>query len=41
MKHLIPLLAILLAACGRLDTLSYTPTQTPEAWLQIQSYAEQ
>lgn len=36
--HLLPL--ILLAACGRLDALPYSPPQTPETWLQIQPYAE-
>jgi hypothetical protein len=29
----------ILSACGRLDTILYTPTQTPETWLQIQPYA--
>lgn len=35
-------LAILLtlAACGRLDSIPYTPAQTPESWLQIQPFAE-
>lgn len=29
-----------LVACGRLDTIPYTPAQTPESWLKIQPYAE-
>jgi hypothetical protein len=29
-----------LSACGRLDTIPYTPQQTPETWLEIQPYAE-
>ena len=33
-------LILLLSACGRLDTIQYTPTQTPETWLQIQPFAE-
>ncbi|MEP7135179.1 MAG: hypothetical protein ABI904_09625 [Chloroflexota bacterium] len=42
MKRLPIILAILipLTACGRLDTLPYTPAQTPATWLQIQPYAE-
>ena len=41
MKRLIFLPALLLlSACGRLDTIPYMPTQTPETWLQIQPYAE-
>lgn len=32
--------ALFLSACGQLDTILYTPTQTPETWLQIQPYAE-
>lgn len=28
-----------LTACGRLDSIPYTPTQTPESWLSIQPYA--
>lgn len=31
---------LLLSACGRLDTIPYAPTQTPESWLQIQPYVE-
>ncbi len=34
------LTAFLLTACGRLDSIPYTPAQTPETWLQIQPYAE-
>lgn len=34
------LLALSLAACGRLDTIPYDPPQTPETWLQIQPFAE-
>lgn len=44
MKHIIPLFLLLssflLAACGRLDSIPYTPAQTPETWLQIQPFAE-
>jgi hypothetical protein len=41
MKRLILLPALLiLAACGRLDTIPYSPTQTPETWLHIQPYAQ-
>lgn len=41
MKRIIPLFSLLLvSACGRLDTLLYTPTQTPETWLQIQPFVE-
>lgn len=29
-----------LVACGRLDEIPYTPSQTPESWLKIQPYAE-
>ena len=41
MKRIIPYLAALLclAACGRIDTIPYSPRQTPETWLQIQPYA--
>jgi len=40
MKRILPLLLpILLTSCGRLDTLLYEPTQTPETWLQMQPYA--
>jgi len=34
------LTSFLLAACGRLDFIPYTPTQTPESWLQIQPFTE-
>jgi len=42
MKRIILLYAILfsLSACGRLDTIPYTPVQTPETWLQIQPFGE-
>ena len=30
----------ILTACGRLDSIPYTPAQTPETWLQIQPYTE-
>lgn len=42
MKRLtLPLIGLfLLSACGRLDTILYSPPQTPETWLQIQPYAE-
>jgi hypothetical protein len=42
MKRTIFLLALLLTltACGRLDSIPYTPAQTPETWLQIQPFAE-
>ena len=40
MKRIIPFLTIFLTACGRLDTIPYTPAQTPETWLQMQPYAE-
>ena len=41
MKRLLPLLLpLLLTSCGRLDSLLYEPTQTPETWLQIQPYAK-
>ncbi len=34
------LTSFLLTACGRLDSIPYTPAQTPETWLQIQPFAE-
>jgi hypothetical protein len=42
MKRTFFLLVTLLSltACGRLDTIPYTPAQTPETWLQIQPYAQ-
>jgi len=42
MKRLLPLLLplFLLTSCGRLDTIPYSPPQTPETWLQIQPYTE-
>ena len=33
-------LLLTLYGCGRLDTIPYTPAQTPETWLQIQPYIE-
>jgi hypothetical protein len=30
--------ALFLAGCGSLDTIPYSPPQTPETWLQIQPY---
>lgn len=30
----------LLTACGRLDSIPYTPAQTPESWLSIQPYSK-
>ena len=30
---------VLLAGCGRLDSIPYQPKQTPDAWLTIQPYA--
>jgi hypothetical protein len=38
--HLFLLTSFLLTACGRLDSITYTPAQTPETWLQIQPFAE-
>ncbi len=32
--------SFLLTSCGRLDSIPYTPAQTPETWLQIQPFAE-
>lgn len=29
-----------LSACGQLDSILYTPQQTPETWLQIQPFSE-
>jgi hypothetical protein len=41
MKRILFLLALLsLTACGRLDTIPYTPAQTPQSWLQIQPFTE-
>jgi hypothetical protein len=42
MKRIVFLLALLflLTSCGRLDTIPYSPPQTPETWLQIQPYTE-
>lgn len=37
--RLLPLF-FLLSACGRLDSILYTPQQTPETWLQIQPFSE-
>jgi hypothetical protein len=39
-KHSLPWLglALVLAGCSRLDTLSYVPAQTPQTWLSIQPY---
>jgi hypothetical protein len=34
------LLLLGLTGCGRIDTISYTPAQTPETWLQIQPFVE-
>jgi hypothetical protein len=34
------LLLLALTGCGRIDTISYAPPQTPETWLQIQPYLE-
>jgi hypothetical protein len=42
MKRTAYILALLitLTACGQLDSIPYTPAQTPETWLQIQPYAQ-
>ena len=40
MKRFWILVFPLLSACGRLDTLLYTPTLTPEDWLRIQPFGE-
>jgi hypothetical protein len=34
------LLLLALTGCGRIDTISYAPAQTPETWLQIQPFVE-
>jgi len=34
------LTSFLLTSCGRLDSIPYTPAQTPETWLQIQPFTE-
>ncbi len=34
-----PALFLLLAGCGQLDTIPYSPPQTPASWLTIQPYA--
>lgn len=31
---------LFLTSCGRLDSIPYSPPQTPETWLQIQPYVE-
>ena len=43
MKRSFPVLLLALlgiSACAPLDTLPYTPAQTPETWLQIQPFAD-
>ncbi len=40
-KAFVPFFFLLtLSGCGRLDTIPYTPAQTPETWLQIQPFLE-
>jgi hypothetical protein len=34
------LTSFLLTACGQLNSIPYTPAQTPQTWLQIQPFAE-
>jgi hypothetical protein len=42
MKRIILFLltSFLLTACGQLNSIPYTPVQTPQTWLQIQPFAE-
>jgi hypothetical protein len=42
MKRIILFLltSFLLTACGQLNSIPYTPAQTPQTWLQIQPFAE-
>jgi hypothetical protein len=37
---LLSVIVLTLSACGQLDTIPYTPAQTPETWLQIQPFTE-